>query len=469
MRHPNQSMNNMKHCIPSRNLWCTGWVLCASLSQAWTGWTQDLGHKAAPQKSPIVLSGGAIHTVSGHVIPGGFIEFENGIIQRIGSGPVGDRAGVQKFDVTGLHIYPGLIHAYTQLGMKEISSLSDPTDVEEFGSRTPEVRATVTVNPDSTVIPVSRSNGILLAGVFPSGGLISGRAGVIRLDGWTTADMTVLRSAGLVINWPNIRPISASWMKDSAEQQRKKAREEMLSLTDYFDQALAYFKAGDAGVRREPDIRFDSIRGIFPSDAGTQPEEQVFVLAQDFDQLVSAVQVARRYGWRLVLIGAEEAHLCLPMLRENQVKVILLNTHRLPRRQDSDYDEAWKLPSRLQENGVTWCLANQEMFGNERNLPYHAGAAVGFGLTPAQAIRSISLSVAEVFGLEKKYGSLELGKSATLIVTTGSPLEIMSEITLAFIDGRQIDLSSKHTRLRDKYEAKYQQLGPYPVKSPPSE
>lgn len=453
----------------SRNFWCTGWVLCGLIALASTGWSQDLGHKAAPQKSPIVLSGGVIHTVSGDIIPGGFIEFENGIIQRVGSGPVGDRAGVQKLDVTGLHIYPGLIHPYTQLGMKEISSLSDPTDVEELGSRTPEVRATVTVNPDSTVIPVSRSNGILLAGVFPTGGLISGRAGMIRLDGWTTADMTVLRSAGLVINWPNIRSISASWMKDSAGQQRKKSREEMLSLTDYFDQALAYYKAKAAGIRSEADIRFDSIRGIFPADSGAQPEEQVFVVAQDFDQLVSSVQVARRYGWRLVLIGAEEADLCLPMLRENQVKVILLNTHRLPRREDSDYDEAWKLPLRLQDSGVTWCLGNQEMFGNERNLPYHAGAAVGFGLTPDQAIRSISLSVAEVFGIEKNYGSLEVGKSATLIVTTGSPLEIMSEIRLAFIDGRQIDLSSKHTRLRDKYEAKYQQLGPYPVNAAPSE
>ncbi len=424
---------------------------------------QDLGIKAPDQQRPVALTGGIIHPVSGDTIHGGYILFEDGVITRIGKGLPGLDEGTERIDISGLHVYPGLIHPYTQLGLKEISSLSDPTDINEYGSETPEVRATVAVNPDSTVIPVSRSNGVLLAGVFPTGGLIPGRAGMIRLDGWTTEDMTVLRSAGLVINWPNIRPVSASWMKDSAAEQRKKARQEIQKIHDYFDQALAYYDALDNGLADNRDIRYDSIRHIFPDAEGNPPAEQVFVMAQDFDQIVSSVQVARKYGWRLVIVGAEESHLCMPLLKENNVGIILLNTHRLPRRNDSDYDEAWKLPAMLEEGGVRWCLANREMFGNERNLAYHAGATVGYGLSPLQAIRSITLSVAEVFGIDDSYGSLDAGKSATMIVTTGSPLEILTDVEMAFIDGKRIDLGNKQTQLRDKYETKYRQLGPYPV------
>lgn len=426
---------------------------------------QDLGIKAPAQTGPIALVGGSIHTISDDVISDGYIVFDNGIITEIGNGQPAGSSEYEKVDITGLHVYPGIIHPYTQLGMKEISSLSDPTDVDEYGSETPEVRATVAVNPDSTVIPVSRSNGILLAGVFPTGGLMPGRAGMIRLDGWTTEDMTVLKSAGLVISWPRMRPVTASWMKESPEQQRKNSRKEIQQLKDYFDKAQAYYRAVDSGENISSDIRYESIRGIFPGESEAKPEQQVFVMAQDFDQIVSAIQVSRRYGWRLVVVGGEEAHLCMPLLKDNNVGVILLNTHRLPGRTDSDYDEAWKLPSILQEGGVRWCLGNREMFGNERNIAFHAGATVGHGLTRAQAMRSITLSVAEVFGIEKKYGSIEEGKSATLIVTTGSPLEILSDVRIAYIDGRQIDLRNKQTQLRDKYETKYRQQGDYPLKS----
>lgn len=424
---------------------------------------QDLGIKAPKQNKPVALLDATIHPVDAKVIKRGYILFKNGVIEKVSAGNPDDLKGYKKISAEGLHVYPGLIHPYTQLGLKEISSLSDPTDVNEYGSQTPEVRATVAVNPDSTVIPVGRSNGILLAGVFPTGGTIPGRSGIIRLDGWTTEDMTVRSSSGLVVSWPRMNPISASWMKDSPSQQRENARKQLGEITQFFDDALAYFKAIDAGLETKRNYQYDSIRNIFPKSDSEKPTEKVYALAQTFDQIVSVVQVSRKYGIEPVIVGGHESHLCMPLLKKYDIGVIVINTNRLPRRNDGDYDEGWKLPSILQEGGIKWCLANQEMFGNERNLPYNAGAAVGFGLSMNDALRSITLGAAEVLGIDEEYGSLQKGKSATLIVTTDSPLEIMCDIKMAFIDGRMIDLSNKQTLLRDKYETKYKQLGKYPV------
>lgn len=429
---------------------------------------QDLGIKAPRQSETISLVGGTIHPVESDRIDNGYITFSGGRITALGKGLPATGKVIQ---IKGLHVYPGLIHPYTQLGLKEISSLSDPTDVNEYGSETPEVRGTVAVNPDSSVIPVGRSNGILLAGVFPTGGTMPGRSGVIRLDGWTVEDMTVTPSAGLVIAWPNMRPITAPWMNDSSKKQLENDRTQLKKITGFFDGALDYFAALDAGIQNNRNYQFDAIRPIFPSrnDSGeivSKPMEKVFVQAQNFDQIVSAIQVGKKYGLDLVIVGGTEAHLCMSLLKKHDVGLILLNTNRLPRRDDSDYDESWKLPSLLDAGNIRWCLANQEMFGNERNLPYNAGAAVGFGLSRNKAIRSITLGAAEVLGIDNDYGSLKVGKSATLIVTTASPIEILCDIRYAFIDGRQIDLNNKHTRLRDKYETKYRQLGDYPVDRP---
>lgn len=449
-------MKNTYFCILGTISFC-----CMSFSiQA-----QDLGVKAPAQKKAIALVGGTVHPVNSDSIENGYVLFDDGKIKEVGSGKSKKdfHVSVDVIDVSDHHVYPGLIHPFTQLGLKEISSLSDPTDVNEYGSETPEVRATVAVNPDSTVIPVSRSNGILLAGVFPSGGTIPGRAGVIRLDGWTTEDMTVTNSSGLVVSWPNMSVISASWMKDSPKKQRENANKRIKEITQFLDDALDYYQALGAGIQESKNIQFDAIRNIFPKKQGDAPKEKFFVLAQKFDQIVSAIQISQKYGLDLVIVGGYESHLCMPLLKEHNVGVIVINTNRLPRRADSDYDEAWKLPSILESNGVNWCLAQQKMFGNERNLPYNAGAAVGFGLSHEKAVRSITLGAAEVLGIDNHYGSIEPGKSATVIVTTDSPLEILCDIEMAFIDGRQIDLDNKQTILRDKYETKYKQIGQYPL------
>lgn len=416
---------------------------------------QDLGLRGEPQSHPIAIVDAFIEPVSGPSIDGGWILFDDGYILSLGSEDREFSDETMVVDGSGLSVYPGMIHPYSRLGLSEISAVDVSRDYSEYGSMTPEVYAKVAINPDSTLYPVARANGILLAASFPSGGRIAGHATVTRTDGWTIEDMSVVPDAGLVVSWPNLRPITASWMSRSPADQRKSAQAQVVELREFFDGALAYFEAKEAQPAIATDPRFEGIRPLFAQWCVSEAPSPLMAMAQDYEQIASAMDFAQDYGIGLVIVGGREAHLIADQLRANDVSVIILGTHRLPKRDDSAIDEAWKLPLQLHKAKVHWCLASVEMHGNERNLPYHAAAAVAHGLPVEAALRSITLSAAETFGVSQRYGSLEAGKSATLIVTDGNPLEITTQILHAFIDGRQVELKTKQTDLRDKYQQKY--------------
>jgi imidazolonepropionase-like amidohydrolase len=156
-----------------------------------------------------------------------------------------------------------------------------------------------------------------------------------------------------------------------------------------------------------------------------------------------------------VIVGGQDSWLLLDELKAADAAVVVESIHRFPKRSDSDYDECWKLPARLEAAGVRWCLATGEWSSNERNLPYAAGRAVAFGLPRDAAIRAITLYPATILGVGARLGSLEAGKDATLLVTDGDPLEIPTGVVAAFVQGREIDLSNKQLRLYEKYREKY--------------
>lgn len=419
---------------------------------------QDLTHKAPPQERPVIIENATIHTVSGDVIEGGAIVFDNGVIRQVlraGERPRA-RGEVERIDATGKHVYPGFVSAVTGMGLVEVSAVRATVDASEVGDMSPEVRAAVAVNPDSTLFPVARSNGVLTAGVFPSGGLIPGRAGVLRLDGWTWEDMAIHDDAGLIINWPNVRPITAPWMNQSEEEQRKRAAERVARIADMFDGARAYYTAKAADATVPTDVRFEAMR---PAIDGEKP---VFIFAQEYEQIVSALTWALDEKLNPVLVGGRDALLAADLLTANDIPVVVTGTHRLPSRRDAPYDEAYRLPVELEEAGVRWCLSTGGgSFGasNERNLPYHAAACVAYGLSPERALRSITLDAAEALGVSDRLGAIQTGKAATLVIADGHPLELTTNVEMAFIDGRRIDLSNKQTKLRDKYRDKYRQLG----------
>lgn len=426
---------------------------------------QDLLPKAAPQDRPVLITGATVHPVSSEPVPGGAVFFDKGVIRAVMTADEADRwrrssgrpVNLDVIDATGLHVYPGLIGGNTVIGLMEIAAVDVTIDINEQGSVTPEARAIAAVNPDSTIIPVTRRSGVLTVGVMPGGGTVPGRAAVIALDGWTWEDMAVEPDAGLIVSWPNLRTITAWWMKKSAEEQKKDAQKNRQKIIDLFDAADAYFAARAADPDGVPvDTRYEAMR---PSLTGEKP---VFVRAQELEQIQDAVSVCAGRGMKVVIVGGRDAALCADYLNASGASVMVTGTHRLPRRRDSAYDESYTLPARLEAAGVSWSLASGGgafESPHERNLPFHAATAVAYGLDHDAALRSVTLSAAEVLGVGDRLGSLEPGKLATLIVTTGDPLEITTHVEQAFIGGRSIDLRSKQTELYRKYQEKYRQLG----------
>ena len=432
---------------------------------------QDLVAKAPAQSEPIVIENATVHTITGDTIENGYVYFKAGVIEAVGKAPLPRFAEqVRIVDGTGKHVYPGLIAPYSQIGLIEIAAVRATLDMGEVGTGTPEVRAAVAVNPDSSILPVTRSNGVLLAGVFPKtsmsgqlayfsgpGGLFPGRASVMRLEGWTWEDMTALDDAGLIINWPFPRPVDAWWMNKSRDEQQKEIDRSIKSIDDLLTSARAYA----AGPADQPkDLRFEAMRSILPTFKGPGGQRPVYIEANDYDAIEQGVAMCVKHGLRCVIIGGRDAAMCADLLKRHQVSVIVEGAFRFPKRDDSPYDEGYTLPARLESAGVNWCLSSGEEAANERNLPYAAAMAVAHGLNPKIALEAITIRPAKLLGVADKYGSIEVGKSATLVLVDGDILEITSNVTKAFLDGRSIELVDKHKALAEKYREKYRQLGP---------
>jgi imidazolonepropionase-like amidohydrolase len=432
---------------------------------------QDLAPKPAPQGAPVTIVNARLHPVSALVIERGFIRFDKGVITAIGAGePPAGAADGQTLDAAGQSVYPGLITPFSQLGLTEIGAVRATRDFDETGAITPEALPLVAVNPDSTFLPVTRATGVLLAGVFPTGGLIPGRVSAITLDGWTYEEMTARRDCGLFVQWPMMRVVRAWWMEKPEDEQRKDIAENLRRVRETFRTARAYADRRRADPALPVDARWEAMRAIFPAadGAGAQsaPQQPVFIQASELDAIMAALDLCQELGLKMVLVGGHDAHLCAPELARRRVPVIFTGVLDLPRRDDDPYDVHFALPARLIGAGVQVAIASGEETPHERNLPFVAGMAAAHGLSVDQALRAITLTPAQVLGIDARYGSLEVGKSATLFMATGPALEVRTRVTGAFIDGRQISLRSKQDDLADKYREKYRQQPEAPAPEP---
>lgn len=425
---------------------------------------QDLVPKAPPQTVPIVLKNATLHTIDGGVILNGTLWFANSTIRGVlASGAEPRMPNDQQpvvLDMTGKHVFPGLISARTTLGLVELGMVRQTVDTDEVGEQTPEAAALTAINPDSAAIPVARSNGVLIAAVFPSGGQMPGRASVVQLDGWTNADMNVRADAGPIVAWPTQATFGgrgrrgpsdegASPDDDKQSPPWKKTRERIDAT---FTAARAWLDARLADPSVPLDVRHEA---LVPALRGEAP---VFLMADEQEQIESAVLWATGRNLKAVVVGGRDAALCASLLKERRVPVIVDGVHRLPRRDDSPYDEAFTLPARLFEAGVKFCIAGGSDFSNDRNVPYHAATAAAFGLGRPRALQAITLDAAEILGVADRVGSLTVGKDATLFVADGHPFEMKTKIEMAFVKGRQVDLRNKQTELAAKYRERYRQL-----------
>lgn len=405
-------------------------------------------YPAKPQTKPIAIIGATIHTGTGRVIENGYITFENGKITGLGDAASAKfNAGTtQLINAPGEHVYPGFIAPVTNLGLTEIEAVRSTRDFEEVGSINPHIRAIVAYNTDSKVPNTLRSNGILLAQIAPQGGLVSGQSSVVELDGWNWEDAAYKTDLAIHMNWPSAQ-ISSGPMAPPADAQRERIQQAMNDLEKYFTEAKAYAELDKPGVNN---ARFNAMKGLFTGN------KKLFVEAESSKDIISAVSFFKRLGITPVIVGARDAHLIIPFLKENNISLIIGKPHTLPARSDDDVYLPYKQAKILYDAGLNFAISI-DGYWQQRNLPYMAGTAVAYGLSKEQGLASITLNAAKILGIDKTAGSLEVGKDATLFVSKGDALDMMTnDVDYAFIRGKNLDLDNLHKQLFKRYSEKYE-------------
>ena len=395
--------------------------------------------------------------MSGPIRTNASVFIRDGRIEAVGSTPT---AADRVVDLQGLRVYPGLISPTTVLGLLEIDALRQSRDTTEVGQFAPDVAAWIAVNPDSELIPVARANGYTHVQVVPLGGTISGVSAVIRLRGWTIEDLAVKKLATLHLRWPSFQldttPKELAGSPDSwksIEDQVKERDKELRRLDEFFSQALAYSEArkGSGAASTSPVPAWEAMIPF------VRRELPLWIHADEARQIRSAVEWLARRKFRGVIAGGRDAWREAALLATNGVAVAFEHVFTQPVRDVDAYDTQFSAPAVLSRAGVPVAFTEgTDRFGASsiRNAPYAAAQARTFGLSPEEAIRGLTLYPARMLGLEDQLGTIEVGKEASLIAVDGDLLDIRATVRRMWIAGEEMDLSSRHTRLHDRYRGR---------------
>ena len=405
---------------------------------------------AKPQSRPIAIINAVVHTATAEnpIIENGHVLFDGGRITSIGPGVPALPADCEVVDAKGRHVSPGFCAFPSSLGLVETLQVEATDDRVEVGDLRPEVTPSVAINPDSDLLAVSRAAGILISVSVPDGGIVSGSASAIRLDGWTPEELTIDPSVGLVMTWPMVEPARSFASRRSPEEQRRRATEDLARIARFFDDMKAVLEARAADATVAHDQRAEAMRDVL---SGKDP---VFVQVGSAAQIEGAVAWLKARGMRCAVIGGEGIETAIPFLKANAVPVVLNGVHRVPGNRHARSDDAYALPRKLAEAGIEFSIATGDEPAHTRNLPHHAATAAAFGLDREAALRAVTSSPCRIAGIANRYGTIEPLKSATLILTDGHPLELTSSVAAAWIDGETLDLSSHQSEMKRKYDEK---------------
>jgi imidazolonepropionase-like amidohydrolase len=403
----------------------------------------------AASAETIALVGGTVHPVSGPDVIKGTVVISDGKIAAVGANVVVPE-GAKVVDVSGKHVYPSLLPAATNLGLVEISAARATVDSAEMGDVNPEARADVAMNFDSELLPVTRSAGVLVAGVTPTGGIVSGSGAAMKLDGWTREDAAIRAPAYVTVTWPYLAIDRTPLARFSVRIQEKRRDEALAKLKDVFAEARAYGRAraaeGKAGVpRHDLDPRLEA---LLPAIEGKIP---VLVVADRLAQIRAALSWAKSENLKIVIGGGRDAWRAASELAAAGVPVVLDPVIGLPTRADEPYDAPYAAPGILSKSGVRVAITEGDsQFA--RNLAHHASVATAYGMPREKALQAITLEPARVLGIAGRVGSLEPGKDATLFVSDRDVLDFRYSVVAAYVDGRPLDLSDRHKRLYERYK-----------------
>lgn len=399
-----------------------------------------------------------IITVSGPEIENGTIVVRNGKIEAVGAS-VTVPAGAQEIDGQGLRVYPGMIDAATAMGLVEVGQGAPGTvDTAEVGDMNPNAQAIIAVNPHSAHIGVTRVDGVTSVLTMPQGGIISGQAALINLNGTSPREMAVIPSAALVIDFPRVsRGGGREFAVDPQANQNlteaiNATTRQIESLRKFLRDAEAYGRARDAYARDPKLPRPDEdvvLASLIPFVRGERPV--IFRASRETD-IRAAIRFAEEMKLKPIILDGEDAPKVASLLKEKNVPVILTGILDLPRREDDYYDTHYELAAKLQAAGVRFCISSGDSGAHVRNLPLYAGMAAAFGLPKAEALKAVTLYPAQIMNVADRMGSIEVGKMANLVVTDGDILEVRTHVRYLFINGVQVPLTSRHTELYKQFK-----------------
>lgn len=414
-------------------------------------WLASPTNSANPPAS-YVIRGAKIYSLAAPPINRGSVVIQGDKIIAVGT-DVTVPAGAQIIDARGLEVYPGLFDAFSDMGLREVGSIPGTEDTSELGPYNPQLVAATAINPDSALIPVARSNGIThtLTVSGWGGSAISGQASAIHLAGWTIDEMLVRRSAAMVVTWPSIDTRGFDFATFSARQRpfsevKREYDKAIDALTEWIDRARQYSQEKGDGPQQRSN-RDLKLEALVPVVRGELPLLVVAIRQRD---IRNAVQYCERQKLKMILAGGFEAWKVKDLLSARNIPVILGSPYILPVDEDSGYDDLYSNPGELAAAGVKIAFGSFDA-SFSRRVPYYAASTVPYGLPHDEALRALTLYPAQILGVDDQLGTIQPGKIANLIVTTGDPLEIPTEVRYLFIRGQLIDTDNKQRQLYEKY------------------
>ncbi len=405
------------------------------------------------------IRGARIVPVTGAPIANGTVVVgADGRIAAVGA-TVQVPANANVIDGAGLVVYPGMLDAGTSIGLSEIPQGANATvDISEVGTFTPNVQAFYGINPHSAHVGVTRVVGITHVLSRPTGGIIAGQATLIHLAGATAPEMTVVQRSAMVVELPRSGfggrggGFAAATGGANTQEVNRTRQRQIDSLRTLLRDAEAYGNVIDAYNKDKslPRPRQDVVLASLISTV--RGEMPVLFVADRATDIREAVAFAEELKLKPIILGGREAWQIASFLKEKNIPVLLGSVMDLPSREDDDYDVNFSAPSRLAEAGVQFAITSGDQGAEARNLPYTAGMAAAFGLSPDDALKSVTLWPAQILGVADKFGTVEAGKIANLVITDGDILEARTNTKFLFIDGRPVPLDTKHSVLFERFK-----------------
>ena len=398
------------------------------------------GEFVKPRTGKFLLKNATVVTVTKGTLNNASVLLENGKIAQVGSNITATDAEV--IDCTGMFIYPGMIDGGTRLGLVEVSSVPETVDYAENGNVTPNMQALTTVNPNSEAIGVTRVSGVTTVLTVPSGGLFPGTAALINLNGYTPDQMYGGFKA-VAMTFPSSGR-RGRFDRRSEEDIKKDSDKALKDANDIWDNAKSYLELKKSGAELSYYPEMDQLAKVITG------ELPLLVEVNAASDIQNAIKWVQGKNIKVIFTGVAEGWRVADEIAKAGIPVVTGPVQELPTRQSDRYDAAYTNAGKLAKAGVKVALRTDEE-ENVRNLPFHAAFAAAYGLGKEEALKAVTINPAEIFGIADQYGSVEAGKRANLIVSTGDPFETRSQIIHVFIDGYRIPMSNRHIRLYQEF------------------